>query len=191
MSDLRETRRIQILQAACLEFSEKGFDGARIEQIAQRAGIGKSTVYEYFPSKLELLEGAADWMFDRVAGDVTAIMGSALPFADKTYEYLIYICKIMHEFGQGMLYIHGTSQPTLAITRRLANRFFGVISQAMAGAVQEAKRAGELRDDVSAAALSRLVCYLPSPALAEEIAAGNTEAADEMIELLMRGAGRK
>lgn len=54
-TEIRIQRRAQILEAAALEFRERGFERAKIEEIAHRAGIGKSTVYEYFPSKDILL----------------------------------------------------------------------------------------------------------------------------------------
>lgn len=50
------TRREQILQAALEVFSERGYHKAKIEEIAQRAGIGKGTVYEYFSSKEQLFQ---------------------------------------------------------------------------------------------------------------------------------------
>ena len=74
-----ENRRSAILHAACKEFSEKGFAGAKIEEIARQVGIGKSTVYEYFPSKTDLLEQAADWMIGRVDVDVPQDHGKPGP----------------------------------------------------------------------------------------------------------------
>lgn len=43
-----------ILQAAASVFTSKGFYDAKIDEIAQKAGVGKGTVYEYFKSKGEL-----------------------------------------------------------------------------------------------------------------------------------------
>lgn len=48
-------RKQQILDAALAVFSEKGFDRATNEDIAQIAGIAPGTIYNYFPSKRELL----------------------------------------------------------------------------------------------------------------------------------------
>ncbi|MGB9792275.1 MAG: TetR/AcrR family transcriptional regulator [Thermacetogeniaceae bacterium] len=42
---------VLILEAAAQVFAEKGFYAATVEEIASRAGVGKGTVYEYFPSK--------------------------------------------------------------------------------------------------------------------------------------------
>ena len=35
-------------------FSERGFAATRLEDVAARAGIGKGTIYLYFPNKEEL-----------------------------------------------------------------------------------------------------------------------------------------
>lgn len=48
------SKRDVILKAAAEVFALKGFYGAKIEDIALCAGIGKGTVYEYFRSKEEL-----------------------------------------------------------------------------------------------------------------------------------------
>lgn len=50
----KEEKRAEILKAAARVFVEYGFDGAKIEDIAKAAGIGKGTVYEYFESKTDL-----------------------------------------------------------------------------------------------------------------------------------------
>lgn len=52
----KEQRRTDILNAALKVFAKNGFDRATIAEIAETAGIGKGTVYEYFKSKKELFE---------------------------------------------------------------------------------------------------------------------------------------
>lgn len=44
----------RILQAALEEFSQHGFEGARMEKIASKVGINKASLYFYFKSKEEL-----------------------------------------------------------------------------------------------------------------------------------------
>jgi TetR/AcrR family transcriptional regulator len=46
----RKTRDM-ILTGARAEFSEKGFDGARIDEIALRAGVNKNLLYHHYGSK--------------------------------------------------------------------------------------------------------------------------------------------
>jgi AcrR family transcriptional regulator len=47
----KEDRPRDICAAALSVFAEKGFAGARIEEIARRAGLSKGAVYLYFPTK--------------------------------------------------------------------------------------------------------------------------------------------
>lgn len=51
-----EARPEEILEAALTEFDERGFEAARMEDIAKAAGISKAAIYLYFPSKMALLE---------------------------------------------------------------------------------------------------------------------------------------
>jgi AcrR family transcriptional regulator len=69
MPDKKSAKTQEIAQAALAVFSASGYALASIEQIAQQAGIGKSTVYEYYKTKEELflaaiMEGAEDWITD-------------------------------------------------------------------------------------------------------------------------------
>lgn len=49
-------KREQIINAAVVVFSQKGFYAATVEEIALEAGVGKGTVYEYFNSKKDLFQ---------------------------------------------------------------------------------------------------------------------------------------
>ena len=46
--------RTAILAAARTEFANKGLDGARVDEIAQRSGLNKRMIYHYFGSKENL-----------------------------------------------------------------------------------------------------------------------------------------
>jgi len=46
-----------ILKSAYQVFTEKGFHQAKVSEIAQLAGVGKGTIYEYYVSKEDLLRG--------------------------------------------------------------------------------------------------------------------------------------
>jgi TetR/AcrR family transcriptional regulator len=49
-----EASRAKILDAARAEFVTHGLTGARVDQIAERAGVNKNLIYHYFKSKEEL-----------------------------------------------------------------------------------------------------------------------------------------
>ncbi|HZH81229.1 MAG TPA: TetR/AcrR family transcriptional regulator [Gemmatimonadales bacterium] len=48
---LSNSRALRIIAAAREEFSRRGFDGARVDQIARKAGVNKQLVFYYFHSK--------------------------------------------------------------------------------------------------------------------------------------------
>lgn len=67
----RSEKTREIARAALAAFTQKGFQGTRLENIAAGAGIGKSTIYEYFKNKEELfraaVQEAAEQWFDLIA----------------------------------------------------------------------------------------------------------------------------
>ncbi|MEY2890407.1 MAG: hypothetical protein RJA98_315 [Pseudomonadota bacterium] len=52
----KDARPQELLDAALDLFVEKGFAATRSEEVAQRAGVSKGTLYLYYPSKEELLK---------------------------------------------------------------------------------------------------------------------------------------
>jgi AcrR family transcriptional regulator len=47
----KEARPTEIIDAAMAEFTQNGFAGARLTDVAERAGISHGTIYNYFDSK--------------------------------------------------------------------------------------------------------------------------------------------
>jgi AcrR family transcriptional regulator len=52
----KQARPHELIEAALELFAEKGFAGTRSEEVAQRAGVSKGTLYLYYPSKTELFK---------------------------------------------------------------------------------------------------------------------------------------
>ncbi len=53
-ADRAAATKRRILEAALAEFAEKGLAGARVDEIADRAGVNKRMIYAYFGSKEDL-----------------------------------------------------------------------------------------------------------------------------------------
>lgn len=66
----REEKQRAIALASVEIFGEKGFERTRMEDVAKAAGIGKGTVYEYFKTKDELMEGAVMALFADMVGEL-------------------------------------------------------------------------------------------------------------------------
>lgn len=63
--NVSDERKTQIINAAEGVFTEKGFDEARMDDIAEETGLSKGTLYLYFKSKDDLIIAILDRMFQR------------------------------------------------------------------------------------------------------------------------------
>src|SRR3954451_4883221 len=95
MTDLRapgrprsETARAAILQAAAAELQERGFAATTVDAIAARAGVGKQTVYRWWPSKPDVvLEAILELAAERVAvPDEGSLHADLLSFLSATFR---------------------------------------------------------------------------------------------------------
>ena len=80
----RGDKRPRLVDAACAVFAEKGYASTRVADIAERAGVGKGTVYEYFSSKEELLFA----VFEMTNAEISLRMDAALAAGGSTEEQL-------------------------------------------------------------------------------------------------------
>jgi AcrR family transcriptional regulator len=79
----KDARPSDIVAAALGVFSEKGFAGARIEEIAARAGVSKGTLYLYFETKADLFRAVVrETMAPNLDAIERNILALDLPFAD-------------------------------------------------------------------------------------------------------------
>ena len=50
----KEARRLEIVKAAAIIYSDKGIDSTTIQEVADIAQLGVASVYRYFPGKIDL-----------------------------------------------------------------------------------------------------------------------------------------
>jgi AcrR family transcriptional regulator len=92
----KQARPAEILDAALKVFAEKGFAGARMDDIARRAGVTKGTIYLYFENKeavfKTLVRDSIGATLAGVTQDVRGLKGSArdmLRFALNAMAHLL------------------------------------------------------------------------------------------------------
>jgi AcrR family transcriptional regulator len=92
----KEERPGDIIAAALQVFAEKGFAGARVEEIAARAGLSKGSVYLYFPTKEALFRAVVR---DALVPDIeklrAALLALDLPFPDLLRSFLPRLAQIV------------------------------------------------------------------------------------------------
>ena len=74
-----QERTSQILEAAMIIFARDGFDKARMDDIAETAGLSKGTLYLYFDSKDDLIAAILRQFFDAELADAQEIFALEMP----------------------------------------------------------------------------------------------------------------
>src|ERR1700733_13966145 len=65
-----ERSRLVILAAAVEELAEVGYGQVKMESVAARAGVAKSTLYRHWPDKLALIADAFETFHERMVPDL-------------------------------------------------------------------------------------------------------------------------
>lgn len=82
----RQQKRQAILDVAAAEIARYGYDRANINTIAERAGIGRGTIYLYFDSKEDVLEALLDTIGRVIDEAVEACLARDLPWPDRLQQ---------------------------------------------------------------------------------------------------------
>ena len=72
-------RREAVLSAALDEFSSRGFEAARLDDVARRAGVAKGTIYLYFRDKESLFQELIRTMLTPLVGTIEALGAADIP----------------------------------------------------------------------------------------------------------------
>ncbi len=139
---LTRQRKKQISEAALRVFSIKGFGEATIPEIALEAGVATGTIYNYYPSKrdllvnivkdyiiteplMEIFKNARDSDFPKF---ITAVINNRLDFLQK-YEnrrLLFLMSEIQRDQELKLLYVKQVIKPVMDIMERFYEN--GVVS---------------------------------------------------------------
>lgn len=110
-----DARPDEILDAALAEFAAQGFDAARMDDVAKRAGLSKAGIYLYFPSKEALLTALIERELAPIAARVAAL--AAAGQADPVGAMRLIAATFAERFGDTRI----LQIPRLVIS--IANRF--------------------------------------------------------------------
>jgi AcrR family transcriptional regulator len=84
--------RDKILDAACPLFARRGFAGVGLSEVAEAAGIGKSTLFHHFTGKVDLYAAVVGRILDQIDARMTRALaagGDPLTRIDRWLDTLI------------------------------------------------------------------------------------------------------
>lgn len=97
----RQLQRDRILDSARLLFSARGFDEVTIAEVAELAGVARATVFNYFPSKHDLV----DSITEEVLGYYQRMLQEALAHTEVSVPTLVRA--LFEQMGLGVQATHG------------------------------------------------------------------------------------
>ena len=143
-----EARPGEIIAAALVVFSEKGFAAARLDDIAARAGVSKGALYLYFETKQDLFRAVVR---ETIAPNLEAVAGfvgqSQMPFGDLIRLVFARIGDLMSESRLGAVakMVIGESRNFPELAKVWHEDVVSLMLGAMGGAVAAAQARGEVR----------------------------------------------
>jgi AcrR family transcriptional regulator len=163
-SPRRDATRRQILEAAEAVFADKGFDGASIDLIVERAGVARGTVYYNFDSK----EAIALSLATAAMAEVDAMIRPRLLAGDNP-ETLIFdlvrgSCRwfIAHHAIARVILTAPLRDPVLASSPPADRPSF---RRLVSDIVTEGQRRAVFRTDIDASGLAQIIGAVFSQAL--------------------------
>jgi AcrR family transcriptional regulator len=154
---LSNSRALRIVTAAREEYARRGFAGARVDQIARKAGVNKQLLFYYYHSKRGLFQA----VLTQAAGELEgALAGLVLP-AGRPLDRLRGALDAQFEF----LARHPELVALLAQAGRVDLAPFAPAIKRLVVLLAEGQGLGQVRDDIdphltAAQALVLMVGYL-------------------------------
>jgi AcrR family transcriptional regulator len=81
-------RRQEIIDAARTLFARKGFNDAKLEDVAELAEFGKGTLYNYFPNKEALFKAVLEDSFETMWEIASGALNADVPFEEKIERFI-------------------------------------------------------------------------------------------------------
>ena len=127
----RASSRETLAEAACELFLERGYDATSVADITQRAGVSRSSYFNYFSSKSDVLWSGLD---DRIAGAVEHL--SAVPQERQGSEVRRILTTLVADFAPDSLALAMTNASAMGLDDELVQD----------AAVRQARLSAALRD---------------------------------------------
>lgn len=149
-----ETRRI-IFETAMDLFAEKGYDGVTVDDICEKAGVAKSTFYNLFKSKDQIIVEEflkIDTYYQEILEKLKKKKKSHI---DKMVEFITLTLKYINDQGIETIKVTYHSQIGPSLKGSPVASPQRALYQIVEQIITEAQEAGEVRTDMSAASITQ------------------------------------
>lgn len=181
-----------VLLIAARTFTERGYDGTSMEELARRLGLTKSAIYHHVSGKEELLRRATDRALDGLAAVVAEARAMDSPAIERLEHVVRRSVEVLVDelpYVTLLLRVRGN---TRVEKRALARR--REIDHALGALVAAAEAEGDVRPDVDPALTARLLFGMVNSLTQwyrpDANGAGRDELADALAKIAFQGLRR-
>src|SRR5262245_4075724 len=145
----------EILRAAMKLFSERGFAGTSIRDIAQESGYTNPALYKHFASEEELALHLFDTCHRRLWAACNAAIASAKGFGDKLCGYIVQCLALVYEHPEVMAFLSDSARVLWPKASPAVRRqtMIGLARSLMIKAPRPRRETPAVNPDVAAASL--------------------------------------
>jgi AcrR family transcriptional regulator len=165
-----------ILDTAATLSAAHGFAAVTMSQIAERVGIGRATLYKYFPDVASVIGAWHERQTDTHLDELVAAGRDTTDPGERLKRVLATCARLAREHGDLFVLLHRGPQIDQA-RQRLRDHLTGLVAEAAA--------AGHVRADVPAEELAGFCLYALSAA-----ANHTPEAAERLLTVTLAGIAR-
>src|SRR5579884_2906036 len=162
--DVSEERRSQILEAASAVFARLGFHQARMDDIAQEAGLSKGALYLYYNSKDAIIAALLRFFFDQELAMLRRLLQTGSEQSAR--EQLLMVNRRMGEAMKWMEAMRPIAFEFYAIAARQKNvrqflkEYFKEYRELLAALIQRGVESGEFKPlDAQSVAITVAALY--------------------------------
>ena len=174
-------------RAALQEFCAKGIEAVSMSEIARRAQIGKSTIYEYFPSKEQLLVDTSRMLLDHLLEELERAFSQARTFREKLICYYRSVDRLVERIGVNFPMFFVT-EPITGVMLECVDTFREALFQKIGREFRSAQERGELDASLDPEVAATLLTTQITPLLLKTMGRFEVEdAAGTIVDILMYG----
>ncbi len=142
--DVSAERKLQILDAAIKVFTRKGFEAARMEDIAHEAGLSIGGVYWYFKGKNEVIVGIMQTIIDADVKGLRDLLAASGTVQERLAQYVRITIAEAVATTPVMDELYGLAQRKAKVRQHIRS-FFTAYRDVLAEFVQQGIDRGEFR----------------------------------------------
>lgn len=168
----RMDQKARIQETAFRMFTGIGYSGVTMDQIARSCGIGKGTLYQYFPSKEKLLLDCIDYFTLKLKSEIeSVILDPALLPQQKASEFIVRVVRFVSGINVQVLTDIQRNVPE-AYEKIESNRQ-KIIFANITRILEEGKEGGIFRKELNSTIVAHIligaISHLSSPQVFEKI----------------------